>query len=108
MSAHKRDDPISRWLVQLNARVGWQKACVAMATKNARILRAVVTREQGFDPQHVSVKPEANLALSKRAAQPETQPIGHRSRTRHQRLCRTADTGLHRRHSAGAIQVEPW
>ncbi len=29
MSAPKRDDPISRWLVQLRARVGWQKACVA-------------------------------------------------------------------------------
>jgi len=26
MSAHRRDDPISRWLVQLRERVGWQKA----------------------------------------------------------------------------------
>jgi transposase len=59
MSAHKRDDPISRWLVQLRERVGWQKACVAMANKNARILWAVMTRERGFDPQHVSVKPPA-------------------------------------------------
>ena len=59
MSADKRDDPISRWLVQLTARVGWQKACVAMANKNARILWAVMTREQGFDPQHVSAKPAA-------------------------------------------------
>ena len=59
MSAGKRDDPISRWLVQLVARVGWQKACVAMANKNARILWAVMTRDLGFDPQHVSVKPDA-------------------------------------------------
>jgi transposase len=59
MSAPKRDDPISRWLVQLSARVGWQKACVAMANKNARILWAVMTREQGFDPRHLSVKPPA-------------------------------------------------
>ena len=59
MSAGKRDDPISRWLVQLTARVGWQKACVAMANKNARILWAVMTREQGYDPHHVSVKPLA-------------------------------------------------
>jgi transposase len=59
MSASKRDDPISRWLVQLTARVGWQKACVAMANKNARILWAVMTREQGYDPHHVSVKPAA-------------------------------------------------
>ncbi len=59
MSAPKRDDPISRWLVQLTARVGWQKACVAMANKNARILWSVMTREQGYDPHHVSVKPAA-------------------------------------------------
>ena len=57
MSADKRDDPTSRWLVQLKERVGWQKACVAMANKNARILWAVMTREQGYDAQHVSVKP---------------------------------------------------
>jgi transposase len=59
MSAAKRDDPISRWLVQLTARVGWQKACVAMANKNARILWAVMTRDQGFDAHHCSVKPVA-------------------------------------------------
>jgi transposase len=57
MSAGKRDDPTSRWLVQLKERVGWQKACVAMANKNARILWAVMTREQAFDAKHVSVKP---------------------------------------------------
>lgn len=68
MSAGKRDDPTSRWLVQLIARVGWQKACVAMANKNARILWAVMTRDEGFNPQHVSVKPQAKKPLSKRAA----------------------------------------
>ena len=47
------------WLAQLAARVGWQKACVAMANKNARILWAVMTREGGFNPNHVSVKPQA-------------------------------------------------
>ena len=44
-------------LVGVRARVGWQKACVAMANKNARILWAVMTREEGFDAKHVSVKP---------------------------------------------------
>ncbi len=62
MSADKRQDPTSKWLQQLQARVGWQKACVAMANKNARILWAVMTREQGFDAQHVSVKPQAKVA----------------------------------------------
>lgn len=69
MSAGKRNDPTSRWLVQLTARVGWQKACVAMANKNARIVWAVMTREQGFDAQHVSVKPQAKLPIKPHPAQ---------------------------------------
>jgi hypothetical protein len=68
MSAGKRDDPISRWWVQLTARAGWQKACVAMATKNARILWAVMTRERGFDPRHISVKPQARVPVQERVA----------------------------------------
>ena len=73
MSAGKRDDPTSRWLAQLAARVGWQKACVAMANKNARILWAVMTREQGFDPQHVSVKPLAKQPKPAPAPAPAPQ-----------------------------------
>lgn len=76
MSAGKRDDPISRWLVQLTARVGWQKACVAMANKNARIVWSVMTREQGYDAHHVSVKPPAKQAMLASAARvtPTEQP----------------------------------
>ena len=59
MTAHKRRDRISQWLVQLTARVGWQKAVVALANKNARILWAVLAKGRRFDPDHVSVKPEA-------------------------------------------------
>jgi transposase len=56
-SAHKRDDPISRWVHQLREKHGWQKAAVALANKNARILWAVITKGQAFDARHVSVKP---------------------------------------------------
>jgi len=56
MTAHKRRDRISQWLVQLLARVGWQKAAVALANKNARILWAVLARGRKFDPNHVSIK----------------------------------------------------
>jgi transposase len=59
MSASKRNDPTSRWLQALVERVGWQKACVAMANKNARILWAVMTRDKAFDAGHVSQKPVA-------------------------------------------------
>ncbi|MEJ8859136.1 hypothetical protein WKW79_31525 [Variovorax robiniae] len=40
-----------------------------MANKNARILWAVMTRDQGFDPKHVSVKP-----IAKQPAQPSAAP----------------------------------
>lgn len=57
MSAHKRSDRISAWLVQLKERVGWQKAVVALANKNARIVWAVLAKGKVFDPNHVSIKP---------------------------------------------------
>ena len=54
--------------MQLTARVGWQKACVAMANKNARILWAVMTRDEGFDARHVSEKPQAKSSANERLA----------------------------------------
>lgn len=59
MTAHKRSDPISRWATALRERAGWQKATVALANKNARILWAVMTKGDAFDARHVSVKPKA-------------------------------------------------
>jgi hypothetical protein len=64
MSAQKRDDPTSKWLAQLEERVGWQKACVAMA--HARIVWAVMTRDAPYDARHVSVKPQATVPLAER------------------------------------------
>jgi transposase len=62
MTAHKRNDPISKWLNQLREKSGWQKAAVAMANKNARILWAMMTKGCRFDPLHVSVKPTSSPA----------------------------------------------
>ena len=59
MTAHRRQDKISTWVVALRERSGWQKAVVALANKNARILWAVLTRGQAFDANHLSVKPTA-------------------------------------------------
>lgn len=56
-TAHTRSDPISRWALALKERAGWQKAVVALANKNARILWAVMTRGERFDRHHISVKP---------------------------------------------------
>lgn len=57
MTAHKRKDRLSQWVLQLKERVGWQKAAVALANKHARILWAVLTKGRTFDPNHVSVMP---------------------------------------------------
>jgi len=62
MTAHRRDDPISRWAHALREKSGWQKAVVALANKNARILWAVFVRGKPFDARHVSVKPGSHAA----------------------------------------------
>lgn len=68
MSAHKRHDRISQWLVQLTARVDWQTAVVAMANKNARILWAVLSKGRRFDADHLSSKPEGLATATTMAA----------------------------------------
>lgn len=64
MTAHKREDPISRWAHQLREKSGWQKAVVALANKNARILWAVFVRGRAFDACHVSIKPGSVVAAA--------------------------------------------
>jgi len=66
----QRKDSISQWVLQLRERVGWQKACVALANKNARILWAMMTREQPYDPNHAPAMPCAKTpgAAANRAA----------------------------------------
>lgn len=63
-TAHKRDDPISNWVLQLKERSGWSNAMVALANKNARILWAVMVKDQPFDARHVSVKPGVGLTAA--------------------------------------------
>lgn len=58
-TAAKRSDRLSQWLVQLKARAGWQKAAVALANKNARILWCMMTRDTAFDAGHVPQMPTA-------------------------------------------------
>lgn len=59
LTAHRRDDRLSRWIVQLQARVGYYKALVAVANKHARILWAVLAKGEKFDPSHVCIAPRA-------------------------------------------------
>jgi transposase len=51
------DNPIFLWAQKLRERIGWQKAVVALANKNARILWAVMTREKRYDAHHISSIP---------------------------------------------------
>jgi transposase len=47
-AAKNNSDATSRWAVQLSARVGYWKAVVAIAAKNARMCWAVLTRGENF------------------------------------------------------------
>ena len=47
-NAASKSDAVSRWAVQLAARVGYWKAVVAIAAKNARLCWAVLTRGESF------------------------------------------------------------
>ena len=51
-TAPRRNDRLSRWIVQLQARVGYYKALVAIANKHARILWAILAKGEKFDPAH--------------------------------------------------------
>ena len=68
MNSSKRSDRISQWLVQLKQRIGWQKAALALANKNARILWAVLTRGMAFDPNYVPKPPVARQGLNPQPA----------------------------------------
>lgn len=46
--AEGKTDPRSRWIQQLKARVGMNKACVALANKNARILWALMASGEHY------------------------------------------------------------
>ena len=48
VAARNKTDPISRWAVQLQARVGYWKAIVAIAAKNARMCWAVLSKGEDF------------------------------------------------------------
>jgi transposase len=49
-------------VTKLKERAGWQKACVALGHKHARIVWAMLVRGKGFDARHVSAYPGAPAA----------------------------------------------
>jgi transposase len=48
--APDKHDRLSAWIVQLQARVGYHKALVAIANKHARILWAILAKGEAFNP----------------------------------------------------------
>jgi transposase len=73
-TAHRRSDRLSRWVLGIRERRGWQKACVALANKNARIVWAILTRGECFDPEHVPEPPAAKRAQAT-SAPGSTAPV---------------------------------
>jgi transposase len=52
--AHKKDDALSRWICQLVARQGKNKATVALANKMARIAWAMTVHQSDYQPRMAS------------------------------------------------------
>ena len=49
--APERASRLQQWIVQLHARVGFQKTLVAIANKNARVIWALLAREETYNPE---------------------------------------------------------
>jgi transposase len=62
LTAHRRQDTLSQWMLKLRESRGWQRAAVALANKNARILWAILSKAASYDPMHVSIKPAAAVS----------------------------------------------
>jgi len=50
LRASKKTDARSRWLMSLKQRVGHNRACVALANKNARIVLAMLLKDEAYRP----------------------------------------------------------
>ncbi|KGH10437.1 transposase IS116 [Comamonas thiooxydans] len=48
----------------LRTRSGWQKAAVALANKNARILWALMTQERTCEAAHISERPRPTVSAA--------------------------------------------
>jgi transposase len=55
INAASRPGRISQWVTQLIARRGFNKACIAMAAKNARIIWAMLARGEEYRPDDLAV-----------------------------------------------------
>ena len=53
-TAHRRNDAVSGWALELKARRATNKAVVALAAKHARIIWAMLARDQDFQPRALS------------------------------------------------------
>lgn len=56
MHRREKTDPVSRWVGQLVARRGMNKAVVALANKNARVAFALLAGNQAYDVTHVCAR----------------------------------------------------
>ena len=52
--AHRRADPLAAWAVKLKDAKGWNRASVALANKNARMIWAILNSEKPFDARLAS------------------------------------------------------
>ena len=56
LTARRRNDRLSRWIVQLQARVGFYKTLIAVANKHARILWAILAKGEQFNSSYAPTR----------------------------------------------------
>jgi transposase len=61
-TAGRRHDRLSRWIVQLQARLGWYRTLVAVANKHARILWAILAKGERSNPSYAPSRPGGGAA----------------------------------------------
>jgi transposase len=49
--APERASRLQQWIVQLHGRVGYQKTLIAIANKHARVIWALLAREEAYNPE---------------------------------------------------------
>lgn len=63
-----RAAPLQRWIAALYQRKGYHKTLLAIANKHARIIWALLAREQRYDPNFVAARPQPQAQSAVAAA----------------------------------------
>ena len=76
--AGKKDDPVSRWAIQLQERIGYRKAAVALANKNARIVWSLFAQQRSVSGVPSARRPTGSLTTGGLESETAVESDGER------------------------------